>query len=171
MARSTVELLLSREDNVLDSVEECPAEHRSALLHLVFETLMDRSVEERKAAGELCLRLLNKKLITPADVASACRAYFSTLDDGWTAEYVFGWKYLAEIFQHFIQNGPDHFQLLTSILKPLHSGGRGANVLAHCLRMSAARLGPDVVSFKFQSMRLNWTQLGISPGDVLSFLN
>lgn len=171
MARSTVELLLSREDNVLDSVEECPAEHRSALLHLVFETLMDRSVEERKAAGELCLRLLNKKLITPADVASACRAYFSTLDDGWTAEYVFGWKYLAEIFQHFIQNGPDHFQLLTSILRPLHSGGRGANVLAHCLRMSAARLGPDVVSFKFQSMRLDWTQLGISPGDVLSFIN
>lgn len=167
MARTTIALLVNRED-AITTFEECPVEHRSALLHLVLDLLMEKSLKERNAAGELCVRLLDKKLLSPVDMASACRTYFSTLDDGFLEDYPLGWMYLAEIFQHFIQDGPDHFQLLTSILKPLDSGGRGATVLAHCLRMSAARLGANVVSFKFQSMRLDWMQLGIQ-GDVLSF--
>ncbi|KAF8564748.1 hypothetical protein P879_07821 [Paragonimus westermani] len=165
-ARSVLTMLKANEDGFYTSFADCKMEERSALLHAFFELLMDERTKERSAAGVMCLSLLDKRLITGKDLISACEGYLVNCDDGWLEDYPFGFKYLAEIFQHFIKDGQDHFQLLLQLLKPL--GKNSPIVLAHCLNLSASRLGEDCLAAKFHSHNLDWLKLGVKD-DLLSF--
>ncbi|KAF6777022.1 hypothetical protein AHF37_04051 [Paragonimus kellicotti] len=165
-ARSVLTMLKADEDGFYTLFADCRVEERSALLHAVFELLMDERTKERSAAGMMCLNLLDKRLITGKDLVSACERYLVNCDDGWLEDYPFGFKYLAEIFQHFIKDGQDHFQLLLQLIKPL--GKNSPIVLAHCLNQSASRVSEDCLAAKFHSLNLDWLKLGVK-GDLLNF--
>lgn len=97
-----------------------------------------------------------------------CKMFFEKCDEDFLEDYPKVWEYIAQILQHLIQAEGEYFPILLGILEHLHSDGRGATVLAHCLRLSAARLGSGPVGARFRAHHLDWKQLGVS-GNVQQF--
>jgi hypothetical protein len=160
---------LSEEESYLDVVRRCKEFEKCALLHLVFEKVMDQKPEVRNSTGLALLRLLTEKLIKPTDIISACKHFFKNCDEDWLSDYPKGLQYIAEILQHLIQEDLDFTILLKSVkqMTPLNSA---AVVLANCLRMASARLGIGPVANKWQSSKTDWVQWGINQQNIQSFV-
>ncbi|GAA54459.1 translation initiation factor 4G [Clonorchis sinensis] len=169
-ARTVLTMLKANEDSMYAVFEDCKPDERSALLHGVLEQLMDEKSQTRNAAGIMCLQLLNRGLLSNNDIFLAFDRYLPNCTGDWLEDYPHGWRYLAEILQHLIQKDQDNFILLLSVLKILKSEGRGASIFAHCLALSASRLGPDCVATKFHAQRLEWSRLGVPAADVENFV-
>ena len=58
-----------------DFVRECKDDERHALLHVTFETLMDKPSTVRDAAGRMCFDLLNKSIFKPQDLVMGCVSF------------------------------------------------------------------------------------------------
>ncbi|THD19866.1 Translation initiation factor 4G [Fasciola hepatica] len=149
-------------------VQDLPEQDRCAVLHSVIELSMDRDEKLRDAVGKFLAELIGNQ-IAPSDLESGCKMFFEKCDDDFLEDYPKGWEYIAQILQHLIQPDGAYFPTLLSILRHLHTNGRGATVLAHCFRLSAKRLGEEPVVSRWLAHRLDWKELGVL-GDISDFV-
>ncbi|VDP85339.1 unnamed protein product [Echinostoma caproni] len=168
-ARKIVDELRNGEEDSGSVLQELPEMDRCAVLHALLELSMDNDERLRDSIGKLLAELLMKNQISLSFLETGCKMFFEKCDEDFLEDYPKGWEYIAQILQHLIKSDGDHFAAVLSILKHLQSDGRGATVLAHCLRLSAKRMGEENLAAKWRARRLDWKNLGVQ-GDVGAFI-
>lgn len=171
VSRTIVELIRAKEDGIDEFIQKCKSDERPALLHNVFELLMDKPSDVRSRAGLNCVALLDNNQLNPSDVITAFERFFETCDEDWLADYPRGWMYIAEILQHFIRENSDYFSVLLKAVEPILSDKRAATVVAHCLQLSSMRIQPQILAAKFSTWQFSWAELGLNANEINDFVN
>ncbi|CAH8874765.1 unnamed protein product [Trichobilharzia szidati] len=170
IARTVVETVSRSESECHDCVVECKPNERPALLHNMFDLLMDRTSKERHATGHLCVDLLRKKVLKESDIITACENFFKFCDSDWAADYPQGWLYIAEILHHLISGESDYMAVLLELVEPIRSDDRASKLMAHCISLSKKNTTIDKLVLKLRNCNFMWAKLGVPSDKTWNFV-
>ncbi|VDP30604.1 unnamed protein product [Schistosoma margrebowiei] len=167
---------LSKDFKLLDfflfkhcSIVKCEPEKRSALLHNVFEILMDCNSKKRNEVGRFCVDMLHKGILTENNIITSCENFFKLCDSDWISDYPQGWLYVAEILHHLIRGESDYMTTLLRSVESIRSDDRAAELVADCIKLSKASTSVEQLVKKLQACGFMWDKLGVTGSKTWDF--
>ncbi|CAH8671513.1 unnamed protein product [Schistosoma margrebowiei] len=168
-ARSIVDTVSMSSDDCHCSIVKCEPEKRSALLHNVFEILMDCNSKKRNEVGRFCVDMLHKGILTENNIITSCENFFKLCDSDWISDYPQGWLYVAEILHHLIRGESDYMTTLLRSVESIRSDDRAAELVADCIKLSKASTSVEQLVKKLQACGFMWDKLGVTGSKTWDF--
>ncbi|CAH8675780.1 unnamed protein product [Schistosoma bovis] len=168
-ARSIVDTVSMPGDDCHCTIVKCEPEKRSALLHNVFEILMDCNSKKRNEVGRFCVDMLRKGILTENNIITSCENFFKLCDSDWLSDYPQGWLYVAEILHHLVRGESDYMTTLLRSVESIRSDDRAAELVADCIKLSKASTSVEQLVKKLQACGFMWDKLGVTGSKTWDF--
>ncbi|CAH8682532.1 unnamed protein product [Schistosoma rodhaini] len=168
-ARSIVDTVSRSDDECHHTIIKCEPEKRSALLHNVFEILMDCNSKKRNEVGRFCVDMLHKEILTENNIIASCENFFKLCDGDWISDYPQGWLYVAEILHHLICGESNYMTTLLRSVESIRSDNRAAELVADCIKLSKASTSVEQLVKKLQACDFMWDKLGVTGSKTWDF--
>ncbi|CAH8598066.1 unnamed protein product [Schistosoma turkestanicum] len=170
-ARSIVETVSSSQNEECHhTITKCEPEKRSALLHNIYELLMESNSKKRNEVGRFCVNMLREGVLSENNIITSCENFFKLCDSDWISDYPLGWQYVAEILHHLICGESNYMNTLLRSVESLRSDNRAVELVADCIKRSKTSTSIDQLVKKLQACNFTWDKLGMTSNKTWDFV-